>query len=159
MTLQDIYKEIMSEARCWEESGNEYEDTRELGVSEGLLLASEIVKKAMKTDETFVEGDMASNERKYVIACNEHSGNWPGVLLFWGHRTQDNESRSFGGYTSDIGGCELYSDRELKESGYHFPRFREGMTLEEFREYEDVVIEPDHLEDLGYKQIKVWYMP
>lgn len=92
---------------------------------------------------------MASNERKYVIVCNEHSGNWPGALLFWGHRTQDNENRSFGGYTSDIDGCELYSDRELKEKGYHFPRFREGMTLEEFRGYDDVVIDPRHLEDLG----------
>lgn len=102
---------------------------------------------------------MARNERKYVIVCNEHSGNWPGVLLFWGHRTQDNEIRSFGGYTSNIDGCELYSDREIKEKGYYFPRFREGMTFEEFRGYDDVVIEPSHLEDLGYKQIKVCYMP
>lgn len=48
--LQDIYTEIMSEASRWEESGTEYEDIRELGVSEGLLLASEIVKKAMKVE-------------------------------------------------------------------------------------------------------------
>lgn len=46
--LKGVYEEIMTEARRWEESGSEYEDPRELGVSEGLLLASEIVKKAMK---------------------------------------------------------------------------------------------------------------
>lgn len=99
------------------------------------------------------------NERKYVIVCNEHSGNWAGVLLFWGHRTQDNETRSFGGYTSDIDKCELYSDRDLKEKGYHFPKFREGMTLEEFRGYDDVLIEPKYLENLGYKKLRTWYMP
>ncbi|MEZ3506163.1 MAG: hypothetical protein K1W10_04315 [Lachnospiraceae bacterium] len=65
--LQDIYTEIMSEASRWEESGTEYEDIRELGVSEGLLLASEIVKKAMKVEmlkqadsETMQQGLMSA---------------------------------------------------------------------------------------------------
>ena len=102
---------------------------------------------------------MEDKERKYVIACNEHSGMWPGALLFWGHRTQDNEARSFGGYTSNIDGCELYSDKEIKEKGYHFPRYHEGMTWEEFRGYDDIVIKPESLADLGYKQMRVWYMP
>lgn len=102
---------------------------------------------------------MKNDERKYVIVCNEHSGNWPGALLFWGHRTQDAEERSFGGYTSDIDGCELYSERDLKEKGYHFPKYRKGMTWKKFREHDDIVIEPKCLEQLGYKQMKVWYMP
>lgn len=102
---------------------------------------------------------MANDERKYVIVCNEHSGNWPGVLLFWGHRTQDYENRSFGGYTSDIDSCELYSENEVKEKGYHFPRYCEGMTWEEFRGYDDVLIEPECLEKLGYKQMRMWYKP
>lgn len=102
---------------------------------------------------------MENKKRKYVIVCNEHSGIWPGVLLFWGHRTQDHETRSFGGYTSNIDGCELCSDREIREKGYHFPEYHEGMTWEEFRGYEDIVIEPDHLEGLGYRQMKVWYKP
>lgn len=102
---------------------------------------------------------MEDKERKYVIVCNKHSGMWPGALLFWGHHTQDYESRSFGGYTSNIDGCELYSDGDLKEKGYHLPKYHEGMTWEEFREHDNVVIEPDCLEDLGYKQMKVWYMP
>lgn len=102
---------------------------------------------------------MKNRERKYAIVCNEHSGMWPGTLLFWGHRTQDNEARSFGGYTSNIDGCELYSDKEIKEKGYHFPRYHEGMTWEEFRGYDDIVIKPESLADLGYKQMRVWYMP
>lgn len=48
MMLKGAYEEIMTEAGLWEESGTECEDVRELGVSEGLLLAAEIVKKAMK---------------------------------------------------------------------------------------------------------------
>lgn len=39
-------------------------------------------------------------ERKYVIVSNEHDS-WPrGALLFWGRRTEDEEKRSFGGYTT-----------------------------------------------------------
>lgn len=102
---------------------------------------------------------IADMERKYVIVCNEHSGNWPGVLLFWGHRTQDNESRSFGGYTSDIDSCELYSEYEVREKGYRFPKYHDGMTLEGFRKHDDILIEPENLEKLGYKQMKVWYIP
>lgn len=56
------------------------------------------------------------SKRKYVIVCNEHSAGW---LLFWGHRTQDHESRSFGGYTRNIDGCEIYSEDEVKKKGYH----------------------------------------
>lgn len=99
------------------------------------------------------------NERKYVIVCNQHSGMWRGTLLFWGHRTKDDEDRSFGGYTSDIDECERYSIEELKEKGYHFPKYHEGMAWDEFRGYEDIVVEPECLEKLGYKQMKVCYLP
>lgn len=109
--------------------------------------------------EELSQTEAEDGKRKYVIVCNEHSGMWAGALLFWGHRTQDRELRSFGGYTSDIDGCELYSDREIKEKGYHFPRYHEGMTWEEFRGYDDIVIEPERLADLGYKRMRVWYMP
>ncbi len=102
---------------------------------------------------------MDKYKRKYVIVCNEHSGNWPGALLFWGHRTKDYESRSFGGYTSNIDGCELYSESEVKEKGYHFTKYHEGMTIEEFWGYDDILIEPRCLEKLGYKQMKVCYRP
>lgn len=105
------------------------------------------------------EQTLESDERKYVIVCNEHSGMWSGALLFWGHRTQDAEKRSFGGYTSDIDNCELYSEYDLRKTGYPLPRYYEGMTWKEFRKHDDIVIEPECLEKLGYKQMKVWYMP
>ncbi|MCI9013549.1 MAG: hypothetical protein HFI59_06270 [Lachnospiraceae bacterium] len=95
------------------------------------------------------------SKRKYVIVCNEHSAGW---LLFWGHRTQDHESRSFGGYTKNIDSCEIYSENEVKEKGYHFPKYYDGMSWEEFRGYDDILIEPKDLEKLGYKQMRVWYM-
>lgn len=122
--------------------------------------AEHLVEKIREFEPWNKERDpaMEDMERKYVIACNEHSGNWPGTLLFWGHRTQDAEERSFGGYTSDIDGCEIYSEIEIKKKGYHFHKYQEGMTWEEFRKCDDIVIEPKYLEKLGYKQIKVWYM-
>lgn len=40
--------------------------------------------------------------REYVIVSNKHTSLFPGCLLFWGHRTEDEENRSFGGYTSNI---------------------------------------------------------
>ena len=99
------------------------------------------------------------NERKYVIVCNEHSGMFRGTLLFWGSRTEDGQERSFGGYTSDIDNCEIYSENEVKEKGYHFPKYHDGMTWEEFQGYDDILIEPEYLEKLGYKQMRVWYKP
>lgn len=98
-------------------------------------------------------------DRKYVIVCNEHSGMFRGTLLFWGSRTEDGQERSFSGYTSDIDNCEIYSESEVKEKGYYFPRYHDGMTWEEFRGYDDILIEPQYLEKLGYKQMRVCYKP
>lgn len=98
-------------------------------------------------------------DRRYVIVCNEHSGMFRGTLLFWGSRTEEGQERSFGGYTSDIDNCEIYSENEVKEKGYYFPKYHDGMTWEEFRGYDDILIEPQYLEMLGYKQMRVWYKP
>jgi hypothetical protein len=98
-------------------------------------------------------------DRRYVIVCNEHSGMFRGTLLFWGSRTEEGQERSFGGYTSDIDNCEIYSENEVKEKGYYFPMYHDGMTWEEFRGYDDILIEPQYLEKLGYKQMRVWYKP
>ena len=74
--------------------------------------------------------------REYVIVCNEHKAMFPGCLLFWGNKTNDEEPRSFGGYTSDIDKCERYSEEELLESGYKFP-FYNGEDEVEFRNLGD----------------------
>ena len=98
-------------------------------------------------------------DRRYVIVCNEHSGMFRGTLLFWGSRTEEGQERSFGGYTSDIDNCEIYSENEVKEKGYYFPKYHDGMTWDEFRGYDHILIEPQYLEKLGYKQMRVWYKP
>ena len=33
-------------------------------------------------------------DREYIIVCNEHKGVFAGALLFWGHKTEDNEKDS-----------------------------------------------------------------
>lgn len=90
-------------------------------------------------------------ERDYVIVCNEHSGYYPGVLLFWGHFTQDKaECRSFGGYTSDLDRCERYALEEIQRSGFEFPVYDGRMTAQSFRNHQDIAIKIDQLKELGY---------
>ena len=57
----------------------------------------------------------AENIRKYVIVCNEHKAMLKDTLLFWGSLTDDNEERSFSGYTCQIDKCERYTRQELEE--------------------------------------------
>lgn len=53
--------------------------------------------------------------RKYMIATARHKGIVDNALLFWGHRTSDNERRSFGGYTVDVNKSERYTKEELEK--------------------------------------------
>lgn len=126
----------------------EYERANGILKAACFLSDSENVPATRNADN--VVKQVEGSERKFVIVCNEHSSGW---LLFWGHRTQDHESRSFGGYTRNIDGCEIYSEDEVKEKGYHFPKYHDGMSWEEFRGYDDILIKPKDLEKLGYKQI------
>lgn len=98
-------------------------------------------------------------ERKYVIVSNKHSGGWGGCMLFWGQLTEDNEKRSFGGYTQGVDRCERYTLEETRGFSPHFAVYAPGMTYKEFRECEDVVIEPERLADFGLQQMTVWYRP
>ncbi|MFD1317308.1 hypothetical protein [Loigolactobacillus zhaoyuanensis] len=64
---------------------------------------------------------MDLDERKYVLMTAKHSSiKYP---LFWGHRTKDNEPRSFGGYYANPFEAELYSMNEITEE------FGNSMTL------------------------------
>ena len=47
-------------------------------------------------------------------------------------KTEDNEKRSFGGYTSDIDKCEMYTLKEIEEKNYRFPVYEEGMSFYDF---------------------------
>ncbi len=98
-------------------------------------------------------------ERKYVIVSNKHSGGWGGCMLFWGSLTEDNEKRSFGGYTQGIDRCERYTLDEIAGFSPHFTLWKPGMSWGEFRECEDVVIEPENLASFNLQTMQVWFRP
>ena len=100
-----------------------------------------------------------SRDRKYVIVCNKSSGMWAGCMLFWGQLTRDDEKRSFGGYTTDVDKCERYTMEEIAGFSPAFAVWKPGMSYKEFRECQDVVIEPETLPQLGLKTMRVWYRP
>ena len=95
-------------------------------------------------------------ERKYVIVCNEPES-WPHcALLFWGHRTEDAEARSFGGYTSRFDKCEHYTRDEINRwrrgAVQHYPFFDEikPSCPHDFRKYNEVVCTLEELESIGF---------
>ena len=83
--------------------------------------------------------------RDYVIVCNEHKGIFEGALLFWGHKTEDEEKRSFGGYTSNIDECEVYTLEEINQSKFNFPICDNSMSIQEFESLPDVAIKKQDL--------------
>lgn len=99
-------------------------------------------------------------DREYIIVCNEHKGIFTGALLFWGHKTEDNERRSFGGYTSDIDKCEMYTLKEIKEKELSLPVYKEGMSFYDFLKLDDVVIRKrDLLRFNELKTMRIVYRP
>lgn len=99
-------------------------------------------------------------DRKYVIVCNEHSAIFNGALLFWGHKTNDSENRSFGGYTSDYMKCERYSLKEIEEQHYHFPVYQAGMSFGDFKKEDDIIISIEDLKNIPeLKVMTVIYRP
>lgn len=91
-------------------------------------------------------------QREYVIVCNVHKGIFDGALLFWGHKTEDRESRSFGGYTNDIDKCEVYTLEEIEQTKYGFPVYHDGMSFNEFKFLDDVVIKKSDL--MNFKELR-----
>ena len=89
-------------------------------------------------------------EREYVIVSNRHKSMFPGCILFWGHHTEDDEKRSFGGYTSGLDKCERYSLEDIKNKGLEFP----------FNKMGDIVIKVDDLLAFDWlKTMTVVYRP
>lgn len=95
-------------------------------------------------------------ERKYVIVNNEYT-TWPkGSLLFWGHYTEDDQQRSFGGYTTRFDQCEKYTRTEVERwraaAVDHYPFFDEikPTCAGDFLKYEDVVCTLEDLHSLGW---------
>lgn len=53
-------------------------------------------------------------KREYIAISIKHSSK--DCIMYWGHRTQDNESRCFSGYTPQLSNCELYTLKEFNDS-------------------------------------------
>lgn len=69
----------------------------------------------------FGMSDEQYNERNLVavsIKHTEYKWKFGKPCVLWGHRTKDEEKRSFGGYTEFPKNAEIYSLREWHESGY-----------------------------------------
>lgn len=104
---------------------------------------------------------MVVNEnRKYVIVCNEHKSYVSGALLFWGSLTDDNDKRSYGGYTCQIDKCERYTREELEKWRGNlikeYPFFDELKNQRSFFKKDEVLITVDDLKKcFGYREMKV----
>jgi len=88
--------------------------------------------------------------RDYVIVCVRHMR---GHVLFWGEHTEDNEPRSYGGYTINLDRCEHYTKQELIESEWGFPFYRTNMN---WRKQEDFFIKVSDLGKLGRKMTVIY---
>ena len=99
-------------------------------------------------------------KREYIIVCNEHNAIFNGALLFWGHKTNDNENRSFCGYTSGIDKCERYTLEEIENKHYRFPLYDKSMNFQEFKSYDDIIIKESDLRNFyELKTMTIVYRP
>jgi hypothetical protein len=112
------------------------------------------VRAAMKEDME----KLKNPNREYVIVCNRHKG-IAGALLFWGIKTKDEQQqRSFGGYTSDLNGCERYTKDELNTSSLNdFPIYGEDFNPDKWRKQGDFAIRIEQLKELGYRPMLIYY--
>lgn len=91
---------------------------------------------------------MGRKERKYLIVCNEHNKSHDDFMTFWGHRTEDNEKRSFDGYTYNLLECELYSLEDLED--LKIPIADNTISKEDFYKLNDLIISKDDLFNLKW---------
>lgn len=99
------------------------------------------------------------NERRYLAVSIKHTEyRWkfgePCVL--WGYRTENNEKRSFGGYTTYPNHAELYSLEDWEKSSYYSseimkldePVRMEPKFCKKWKGYDTVLV--DYEEYCGY---------
>lgn len=98
-------------------------------------------------------------KREYVIVSNRHKSMFSGCMLFWGHHTEDDEKRSFGGYTYGLDKCERYTLEDIHKNGFKFPLYN-GEDEYEFNKIEDVIVKIDDLLACDWlKTMTVVYRP
>lgn len=106
-------------------------------------------------DRSIGASDWLCVKREYIIA-HAQTGN---MLIFWGHKSEDNESRSVSGYTYNPDTCERYTIDEIREKGFNFPVFDSRMSLNEAVrciQTGNLIIKPEDLRLLGYKAETVY---
>lgn len=100
--------------------------------------------------------------RKYMIATKRHEGLIRDALLFWGHLTEDNEERSFGGYTVDVNKSERYTKEELErfrndryDNKQTMPFYSETDDPKYYIEHYDLLATMENLQTLGYRLFNI----
>lgn len=115
-------------------------------------------------DSGFVPGPCGAYlpAREYVIVCNEHKAILPEALLFWGKLSEDDQERSFGGYTCDISKCERYTKQELEkwrgDLKEEYP-FLDEIDRRTFYKHEEVFVTIEQLISLGFRQYTIMAKP
>ena len=101
-------------------------------------------------------------ERKYLaisIKHTEYKWKFGMPCVLWGHRTKDDEKRSFAGYTQYPNNAELYSLQDWADSGYSRsewmkvdePAHMEIGFCKKWKKYDTVLVQYD--EYIGYCKI------
>lgn len=81
------------------------------------------------------------------------------ACYFGGHHTEDDEKRSFGGYTSGLDKCERYTLEDIHKNGLKFPLYN-GEDKYEFNKIDDVIVKIDDLLACDWlKTMTVVYRP
>jgi len=73
--------------------------------------------------------------------------------MFWGTQTEDDEERSFGGYTIDVDDCEKYTKQEIVDRGH---LFWEGQELFQLDTDESYAVKLDDLRQWGRKKTIIY---
>lgn len=92
-----------------------------------------------------------ANERNLVAVSVKHTEfRWKfGMPMWlWGHRTKDDEKRSFGGYTQYPNNAEVYSLEDWAKSGYNncdWMKLDEPVSLcinfcKKYKQYDTVLV-------------------
>lgn len=93
-----------------------------------------------------------NNRREYVLLSWKWSYN-KDILMFWGSQTEDDEKRSFGGYTMDVEGCEKYTKEELVKAHH---RFWNGQKMYELDTDQSYAIKLSDLHKFGRKKTIIY---
>ena len=110
------------------------------------------MKPLTMTDEEYTTRNLVAISIKHT----EYKWKFGKPCILWGHRTKDEEERSFGGYTQFPQNAEIYSLKEWQESGYghgNICKVDEPVSMEigfckKYKKYDTVLVRYDEYE--GY---------